>query len=93
MRIEIDDSDCYRHQIDTADPELAGRWFAEKAKLLMSADARWGQCKLRIWPSTHDEMKLIGQQEMTLTQDNLLAFAQHILEVSGQLGELEGKTA
>ena len=64
MRIEIDDSDCYRHQIDTLDPELPpGRWFAEKAALLMSANTQWGECRLRIWPSTQAEAKTIGQHE------------------------------
>jgi hypothetical protein len=90
MRVEIDDSDAYRHQIDSNDPETIGRWFSEKAKLLMSADTRWGQCRLRIWPSTHAESLTIGQGiEAQFTQDGLLYLAGRILEASKKLGDLE----
>jgi hypothetical protein len=94
MKVEIDDDNAYRHQIDSADPELIGRWFAEKAKLLMSANAMWGNCRMRIWPSTNTESKTIGQGiEARFTQDSLLSLAGQILEASKMLGDLESAAA
>jgi hypothetical protein len=95
MRVEIDDDNRQRHQIDSFDPELIGRWFAEKAKLLMSADTRWGDCRMRIWPSTLDEAKTIGNplNDVLFTQDGLLALADQILQASKKLGDLESARA
>jgi hypothetical protein len=89
MRVEIDDDYAYRHQIDSFDPELIGRWFAEHAKILMSANSTFGNCRMRIWPSTNEESKLIGHQEIRMTQDGLLKLAEQILDVSKKLGDLE----
>ncbi len=91
MRIEIDDSNSYRHEIDTNDPILAGKWFAEKAQLLMSANYAYGQCKLRIWPSTYEETTLIGHHEIKFTSDALLELGNHILNASKQMSINERK--
>ena len=89
MRIEIDDWNAYRHQIDTADPALAGQWLVEKCLLLMSANMSYGECRLRIWPSSQAEAKTIGQHDTFLNQAALLKLAESILTVSAQLGEAE----
>lgn len=80
---------AYRHSIDTGDADLAGRWAAEKFRNLMSADARFGDCRLRIWPSTHEECDLIGHQEVKLDQDGLLSMAGVFLDASQKLAEKE----
>lgn len=87
MRVELDDAMGYRHTIDSGDPELVGRWFVEKALLLMSSNVTVGDCRLRIWPSTHDEQQLIGTHEAFLTRDKLRKLAEALLMVSGTLGE------
>jgi hypothetical protein len=71
VRIEIDDSNCQRHTISTLDMTTAGRWAAEHFTRLMSADARFGDCRLRIWPDTYEEMDLIGSQEVRLDVEGL----------------------
>jgi hypothetical protein len=89
MRIELHTDDAYVFQIDSWDLDLIGQWFAEHAKILMSANARMGDCRMRIWPSTYDESKLIPEyhREVHLTQDDLLDFAGHILAVSQKIAE------
>jgi hypothetical protein len=52
MRIEIYDEVRRPHTIDSADYELIGRWLAEKAKLLMSANTTINHpVQMDIWPS------------------------------------------
>ena len=76
MRIEIRDDMCWSHVIDSADYELIGRWLAEKAKLLMSADARYNHpFHVDIWPSgaTHDaDIEVIKQANMPVTSTDSL---------------------
>lgn len=99
MRVEIDDYVAQRHMIDSTDPELIGRWFTEKATLLMSANAALGDCRLRIWPTTHTEHEILSgpdrlrQIDYRLTQDSLLELAQRILDASHKLAELEASKA
>ena len=53
MRIEIHDDMAYSHAIDSCDLDLIGRWFTEKARLLLSADVRVNHpARIHIWPST-----------------------------------------
>lgn len=87
MRIEIDDPFSYRHQIDTGDAALVAWWFAEKAAMLMSANVSLGECRLRIWPVTHEEFSLIGQREIHLTQEALQALAGELLAASMKLAD------
>ena len=89
MRIEIDDWLCQRRTIWTSDPQLAGKWLAEQARDLTSADARLGHCKLRIWPTSHDEQQHIGHHELPMTQDALLDLASGILAASQTLADAE----
>jgi len=90
MRVEIDDWNCMRHMIDSQDAETIGRWAAEKFRLLMSANACIGECRMRIWPSDQAEIELIGQpNEELLTQDGLLYFAGVILDASAKLAAIE----
>jgi hypothetical protein len=89
VRVEIYDFRNYRHEIDTADPALAGKWAAEKFRLLMSANASIGDCRLRIWPSDLAESKTIGQHDVMITQDNLLSLAGDFIDAAGKLGAIE----
>ena len=91
MRIEIDDFNQSRHTIDTRDPTLAGQWFVEHARMLMSNNFALGDCRLRIWPTDETETKMIGLQgrEIRLTQDALLNLAGDILKVSDEIGARE----
>jgi hypothetical protein len=89
VRIDIDEPNGYRHQIDTQDVDLAGRWLVEKCLRLMSSNAAWGDCRLRIWPSTEAESKTIGQHDNWITQDALLKLAEALLLVSAKVGEQE----
>ena len=93
MRVEIYDDMAYVHRIDSDDLQLIGRWFARKAQLLMSADARMGDCRIHIWPESHDEIKLIPEyhREVRLTQEALLSLASSILEVSQLIGDQEDR--
>lgn len=90
MRIDLDDHLQNRHTIDTADPELAGRWFSEKAAMLMSVNASMPDCRLRIWPSNEKEARMIGRQsyDSFLTPDSLLKLSGHILQFAQQLSAL-----
>ena len=91
MRVEIYDDMACMHVIDSDDLQLIGRWFARKAQLLMSANACFGDCRMRIWPSSHDETNLIPEyhREIRLTQEAMLSFAGSILEVSQMIGDRE----
>lgn len=89
MIIEIDDWLCQRRSIWTQDPELAGKWLAEQARDLMSADSRLGPCQIRIRPHTHAERAAIGEHELPLTQDALLELASHILAASQAIADRE----
>lgn len=85
MRVEIWDSNAYSHAIDSADLDLIGRWFAEKAKLILSADCRYNHpAQLHIWPSTLDESKLIPEwhQHTRFTQESILSLAEHLTRIS-----------
>ena len=78
---------CWSHVIDSADYELIGRWLAEKAKLLMSADARYNHpFHVDIWPSgaTHAaDIEVIRQANMPVRSgDGLLEFIKGLLRLS-----------
>lgn len=88
MRIEIWDGNSYAHVIDSADLDLIGRWFAEKAKLIMSANARFNHpAQLHIWPSGLAESDLIPawHRNKRLTQESVLALAGHLTQISATL--------
>lgn len=95
MRVEIFDAIMYRHSIDSSDPELVGKWFAEKAEMLMSDSAQFNHpVQMDIWPSTEQEHLIIGQWSIRpVTQDSLLEFARHILNAAERLGEIERNAA
>jgi len=94
VRVEIHDCWAMTHTISSRDPELIGRWFAEHAAQLMTADARMNDCRLHIWPQDHAEMELIrsSHEEWQMDQDSLLALAGHILQVSKDLAGREEMT-
>lgn len=86
------DENMYRHSIDSMSLPLIGLWFAEKAALFMSANTRVNHpARIDIWPSTHDEVQLVGnaQRSMRFNQDDILAFAGHLLNISAELGKHE----
>jgi hypothetical protein len=92
MRVEIVDGMCYRHSIDSRSLPLIGQWFAEKAALLMSANTRVNHpARIDIWPEYSEEVQLVGntQRTMMFTQDDILAFTEHLLNVSTELGKRE----
>jgi hypothetical protein len=75
------------HVIDSADYELIGRWWAEKAKLFMSADARLlHPFQVDIWPSgatMQADMEVIKQANMPVrSSDGLLEFIKGLLRLS-----------
>lgn len=94
MRVEICDGNGCGYRIDSSDPELIGRWFAEQSWLLMSANSCF-QPSIRIWPVTSREMEILsGPQRLTemsyrMSQEGLLELAEHILHASARLAELE----
>jgi hypothetical protein len=98
MRVEIQDGDGQGYTITSGDPALVGQWFAEHSAHLMSADARY-QARMQIWPSTAFEYEILSSPrrlqalDSKFTQDSLLALAQHILDASARLGELEAAAA
>jgi hypothetical protein len=73
---------AYMHVIDSADLDLIGRWFAEKAKLLISAYNH--PVRLHIWPTTPQESKLMGQWagDRKFTQESILALASYLTNIS-----------
>jgi len=91
MRVEIPDYYGYMHVIDSADPGLIGKWFAEKAQVLMSADTGFNHpVSLDIWPATEHERLTIGKHSIRpVTSDSLLELARHILNVSEIVQEAE----
>ena len=98
MRIEIRDDMCWSHVIDSADYDLIGRWLAEKARLLMSADTRYNHpVQVDIWPSgaTHAaDIEVIRQANMPVrSADGLLEFIKGLLRLSEvwQAAEREGE--
>jgi hypothetical protein len=87
MRIEMRDTLGQPHVIDSADYELIGRWWAEKAKLFMSADTRiLHPFQVDIWPSgaTHAaDIEVIKQANMPIrSADGLLEFIKGLLRLS-----------
>jgi len=91
MRVEMRDSTGHPHVIDSADPGTIGRWFAEKAEVLMSANIQFNHpVSLDIWPSTDHERNTIGQWSIQpLTADGVLELTSHLLNVAGKLQEME----
>ncbi len=85
MRVELFDGCGYCYQVDSMDYDLIGRWFAEHAPLVMSADVRVSP-GLRIWPTTPEESKLIPafHRERKLTRDGILALAEHLTNISAE---------
>ena len=95
MRVELVDWNGQPYTITSRDPELIGRWFAEWAPRLMSANTRM-QTRIQIWPTDEDEFKALGAPAVhtyMLNQDSLLALAQMILDAAARLGELETAAA
>ena len=75
------------HTIDSADYDLIGRWWAEKAKLFMSADARLlHPFQVDIWPSgaTHDaDLEVMRQANLPVRSgDGLLELIKGLLRLS-----------
>jgi hypothetical protein len=91
MRVQINDGDGCMHTIDSLNPALIGKWFAEKVEYFMSANTRvFHPVSMDIWPSTEHERLMIGRQSIRpITQDALLELVRHLLNVSEKLGELE----
>jgi hypothetical protein len=76
---------AYMHVIDSSDLELIGRWFAEKAKLLISANATYNHpVRLHIWPVTSQEQKLMADWagDGKFTQDTILSLASYLTNIS-----------
>lgn len=91
MRIEWDDHMGQQHSITSKDPVTLGRWFYEMGCYLMSADSRIQGTRITIWPMDRADMELIGSvhKEISFTQDDLLEFAQSILDLAAKKGEQE----
>jgi hypothetical protein len=95
MRIELQDCNGHGYQCTSSDPATIGRWFAEHAELLMSADARVMPYPLYIWPQDAREQEILSGParlqaiQARMTQDGLLELAQVILDAAARLGELE----
>lgn len=87
MRIEIHDCMGYCHAIDSTDLELIGRWFAEKSKIIMSANTQVNHpAPLHIWPSDKAESDLIPvwHRQTQFTQESILALAGYLTQVSAE---------
>ena len=85
MRVELVDDMAYSHVIDSDDLDLIGRWFAEKAKRLISANTMYNHpVRMHIWPSTREESKLIGgwAAPRKFIQDDILGLAVHLTNIS-----------
>jgi hypothetical protein len=87
MRVELYDESGYLHRVDSADYELIGRWFAEKAQLLISADCRINHpVSLDIWPSgasTQADMEALRQAHLPIrSADGLLELVKGLLRLS-----------
>jgi len=92
MKVEIWDWNRQVWSITSTNPTTIGAWFAEMADRLISADARMQDCRIHVWPQTHEEHDMLrsgNRTEYRFTQDDLLALAQCILDASAKLGELE----
>lgn len=90
MRVELIDPAGYCRSITSSDPELVGRWFAEHAPKVMSADCRL-ETRIRIWPENEQDHELLRHagKGYPFTQDALLELAQVILDAAARQGELE----
>jgi hypothetical protein len=89
MRIELDDAFCMRHAIDSSNPELIGKWFHEKAALLMTADSRMQVMRIAIWPSTEADYALLKDAHIPKTMhtaDEMLEFVGGLLRISELMG-------
>ena len=87
MKVEIWDGVGRAYVINSADFDLIGRWFAEHAKLLLSADARYNHpVQLHVWPDTAEESQLIPvyHRQSKVTQQSILTLAEHLLKVSAE---------
>ena len=98
MRIQIGDSMGQAHVIDSADYDLIGRWLSEKAKLMMSADARYNHpVQLDIWPSgasASADAEVMRQASLPArSADGLLELVRGLLELSGAWAAAERDTA
>lgn len=56
---------------DSGDPDLIGRWFAEHAKTLMSANAAMMPYRVYIWPSSEREQNILSGPERLRMMDYL----------------------
>jgi hypothetical protein len=88
VKIDITDRDVgYRHTIDSSDYETIGRWLAEKARLLMSADCRINHpAMIDIWPSGPSfdaDLEVIRQANLPVRSvDGLHEFVKGLLALS-----------
>ena len=85
MRVELVDDMAYMHAIDSSDLDLIGRWFAEKTKLLISANAAYNYpVRLHIWPTTPQETELMGHWagDREFTQEAILGLASYLTDIS-----------
>jgi hypothetical protein len=92
VRIEIQDNLAVSHVIDSADYDLIGRWLAEKARLIMSADARYNHpVKLDIWPSAASaraDEEVMRQADLPIRSGAaLLELVRGLLELSAAWGD------
>ena len=66
--------------IDTHDPELAARWFAEHMPDLMSVNQALSSPQIEVWPETQAEHDSIGKVAAPLNRVTLLKLAESILK-------------
>jgi len=86
MRVQIRAANMM-HSIDSSDYELIGRWFAEKAKILASADTRINHpIEMDIWPSgpsSEADLEVMRQGRLPIrSTDGLLELVQGLLRLS-----------
>lgn len=96
MRIEWSDYMGQQWSITSKDPVTLGRWFVEMGKYLMCADSRIaGSSRIYIWPQDDADLELIkaSGKPIRFTQDDLLEFAQSILDLAAKIGEQEANPA
>lgn len=92
MNIQIQDGMGYVYRIDSQDLDLIGRWFAEKAPILISADERYNHpVYLNIYPTNKEEGDLIGVYQMAkpFTIETILELIGHLQGIVQKIQENE----
>ncbi|MHB1433818.1 MAG: hypothetical protein ACYCVZ_17110 [Streptosporangiaceae bacterium] len=82
MRIEISSFDGRQHIIDTSDPELAARWFADRAPYLLNVNAALPSAEIRVIPA---EGERLPHTSRWFSEDGLRALAEEITTVADRL--------